>query len=86
MSIANFAPRWPRCSHACMVAGLTGNLTGLVTTRPLRVLHQTISEVGLIGGGHIPLPGEVALAHHGMRFLGERLASDAMSSQSCRNR
>ena len=74
MSIANFAPLWPRRSHACMVAGLTGNLTGLVTTRPFRVPPQTISEVGLIGGGHIPLPGEVALAHHGMRFLDERLA------------
>ena len=53
------------------VAGLTGARTALVTTRPCRAPPQTISDVGLIGGGHIPTPGEVSLAHHGILFLDE---------------
>jgi magnesium chelatase family protein len=51
------------------VAGLTGDRTAWVTTRPCRALHHTISDAGLIGGGHVPMPGEVSLAHHGVRFL-----------------
>jgi magnesium chelatase family protein len=39
-------------------AGLTGDRTALVTTRPFRAPHHTISDVGLIGGGHVPLAGE----------------------------
>jgi magnesium chelatase family protein len=54
------------------IAGLTGDPTALVTTRPFRAPHHTISDVGLIGGGHVPLPGEVSLAHHGVRFGDER--------------
>src|SRR5215831_13733658 len=53
------------------VAGLTGDRTALVTTRPFRAPHQTISEVGLIGGGQVPRPGEVSLAHHGVLCLDE---------------
>ena len=61
------------CIHR--VAGLTGARTALVTTRPCRAPHHTISDVGRIGGGHIPTPGEVSRAHHGMRFLEARPAS-----------
>ena len=53
------------------VAGLTSDRTAWVTTRPCRAPHHTISDAGLIAGGHVPVPGEVLLAHNGVRFLDE---------------
>jgi magnesium chelatase family protein len=53
------------------VAGRTGARTAVVTTRPCRAPHHTIADVGLIGGGQVPQPGDVSLAHHGILFLDE---------------
>jgi predicted ATPase with chaperone activity len=63
--------RSPR-DHPHPSRGLTGARTAFVTTRPCRAPHHTISDVGLIGGGQVPMPGDVSLAHHGMLFLDAR--------------
>jgi Magnesium chelatase, subunit ChlI len=68
------------------VAGLTGDRTAFVTMRPFRAPQHTISDVGLIGGGYVPMLGKVSLANQKMLYLMSCQSPDGTSLRCRANR
>jgi magnesium chelatase family protein len=72
------------CTAIHSIAGLLPAHGGLLTSRPFRAPHHTISNVALVGGGAVPRPGEISLAHHGVLFLDEMPEFDRRSLEVLR--
>jgi magnesium chelatase family protein len=72
------------CTSVHSVAGTLPPGTALMRHRPFRAPHHTISEVALVGGGSIPRPGEISLAHNGVLFLDELPEFDRRALEALR--
>ena len=59
------------CTKIHSITGILDSKIGMITKRPFRNPHHTISTTTMIGGGRKPIPGEISLAHNGVLFLDE---------------